>query len=135
MYGRGGCAYVYLCYGIHHLFNVVTNEEGTPHAVLIRGAEPVHGIGRMLERTGKELPDRTLTRGPGNFSRALGITTAHNKTSLFGKLISIYNDGYAVKRTEIFASPRIGVDYAGSDALLPYRFYIKGNVFVSGKPA
>ncbi|HEX2631028.1 MAG TPA: DNA-3-methyladenine glycosylase, partial [Chitinophagaceae bacterium] len=73
MYGEGGFAYVYLCYGIHHLFNVVTNSKDTPHAILIRALEPVQGIPLMLERTGKEKPDATLTRGPGNVSKALGI--------------------------------------------------------------
>jgi len=135
MYGPGGVAYVYLCYGIHHLFNVVTNISGIPQAILIRGAEPLEGVATMLERTGKERPDRTLTRGPGNFSKALGITTAHNGTSLLGNIISIYDDGFKYPRSQVFASPRIGVDYAGIDALLPYRFYVKGNPFVSGKPA
>src|SRR6187401_2339411 len=73
MYGEGGVSYVYLCYGIHHLFNVVTNERETPHAILIRGLEPLKGIDTMLERTNKNQFDHTLTRGPGNVSMALGI--------------------------------------------------------------
>jgi DNA-3-methyladenine glycosylase len=135
MYGAGGFAYVYLCYGIHHLFNVVTNIEGIPHAVLVRGAEPIDGVKVMLERTGKEVLDKTLTRGPGNFSKALGISTTDNAVSLLGNRISIYGDGFKQKKSAIQASPRIGVDYAGIDAQLPYRFYVKGNQFVSGKPA
>jgi DNA-3-methyladenine glycosylase len=78
MYGKGGFAYVYLCYGIHHLFNVVTNSEDIPHAVLVRAAEPLKGINKMLERTGKEKLDHTLTKGPGNVSKALGIHTKHS---------------------------------------------------------
>lgn len=135
MYGIGGYSYVYLCYGIHHLFNVVTNKEGVPHAILIRGAEPLGGIEKMLERTGKEKLDFTLTRGPGNFSKALGIKTTDNGLSLAGPRISILDDGFVYPKAGIHASPRIGVDYAGPDAKLPYRFYVKGNKYVSGKPS
>lgn len=134
MYGDGGFAYVYLCYGIHHLFNVVTHGKETPHAVLIRSLEPVKGIKDMLVRTGKPIQDHTLTRGPGNVSKALGIHTSDSGTSLVGKTIYLADDGFRFNQHEIFRSPRIGVDYAGRDALLPYRFYIKGNPYVSGKP-
>jgi DNA-3-methyladenine glycosylase len=134
MYGKPGVAYVYLCYGIHHLFNVVTNVEEIPHAILIRSLEPVKGIKDMLLRTGKKQLDNTLTRGPGNVSKALGIHTTDSGTLLTGTSISLADDGFAYSKKDIFTSPRIGVDYAGADALLPYRFYIKGNPFVSGKP-
>jgi DNA-3-methyladenine glycosylase len=134
MYTRGGVAYVYFIYGIHHLFNVVTNLDETPHAILIRGAEPLRGIKEMLKRTGKEKLDNTLTRGPGNLSKALGIYTLHSGTSLMDKTLFIADDGWRYKKKEIASSPRIGVDYAGKDALLPYRFFIKGNPYVSGKP-
>ena len=134
MYAAGGYAYVYLCYGIHHLFNVVTNSEDEPHAVLIRAIDPIEGIEEMLLRTNKKKLDTTLTRGPGNVSKALGILTKHSGTSLMGDKIFIVEDETAFSRKEIAASPRIGVDYAGRDALLPYRFYVKGNPFVSGRP-
>ncbi|HEY5967570.1 MAG TPA: DNA-3-methyladenine glycosylase [Chitinophagaceae bacterium] len=135
MYDDGGFAYVYLCYGIHHLFNVVTNKKETPHAVLIRAIEPLKGIDVMLERTGKEKLDNTLTKGPGNVSKALGISfKQHSGHSLLSKDLFIAEDGFTFSKKEIMASPRIGVDYAGEDASLPYRFYIKGNPFVSGKP-
>ncbi len=134
MYANGGVAYVYLCYGIHHLFNVVTHTKETPHAILIRALEPVKGIDEMLKRVGKKKLDNTLTRGPGNISKALGITTEHSGISLLGKELFIVDDGFEYTQKEIAASPRIGVDYAGNDALLPYRFFIKGNPFVSGKP-
>ncbi len=88
----------------------------------------------MLERTGKEKLDNTLTRGPGNLSKALGLFTVHNGLSLQGPELFIADDGYVYSAKEIAASPRIGVDYAGADALLPYRYFIKGNPFVSGKP-
>lgn len=134
MYARGGQAYVYLCYGIHHLFNVVTNNEGTPHAILIRGAEPLQGIEHMLKRTGKLQLDATLTRGPGNVSKALGIFTKHSGYSLHSKEIFLADDGFRPGPGTLAYSPRIGVDYAAEDALLPYRLYIKGNKYVSGKP-
>jgi len=133
MYGKGGIAYVYLCYGIHHLFNVVTNKTGIPHAILVRGIEPVKGIPVMLQRMGKENPDYTIGRGPGNVSKALGISVTHTSLSLFDKDIYIADDGVVIKPAQIAATPRIGVDYAAEDALLPYRFYIKGNPYVSGK--
>ena len=139
MYANGGLAYVYLCYGIHHLFNVITNNKETPHAILIRALEPVKGIDEMLRRVGKTKPDsyrvdNTLTRGPGNLSKALGLFTFHSGTSLRSKELFIADDGFVFPKKEIATSPRIGVDYAGEDTLLPYRFYVKGNPFVSGKP-
>lgn len=132
MYGAGGQAYVYLIYGIHHLFNVVTNRLGVPHAVLVRGIEPLEGIPVMLERVGKAKLDHQVGRGPGNLSRALGLLTVHTGMSLFGGDIWIGDDGTRVPRSQIVATPRIGVDYAGPDAKLPYRFFIKGNPYVSG---
>lgn len=133
MFGEGGVAYVYLCYGIHHLFNVVTNFSETPHAVLIRAVEPLTGIEDMLIRTGKKILDNTLTRGPGNVSKALGIFTKHTGTSLLSDELFIADDGYLLKPSMIGATTRIGVDYAAEDALLPYRFIIKDNPYVSGK--
>lgn len=132
MFGEAGRAYVYLCYGIHQLFNVVTNEKDIPQAVLIRGAEPVEGIPVMLQRTGKKVADFTLTRGPGNVSKALGIKTSHTGCSLLDETFYITSDDFVP--AEIIASPRIGVDYAGEDALLPYRFFVKDSKYVSGKP-
>jgi DNA-3-methyladenine glycosylase len=133
MFGEGGVAYVYLCYGIHHLFNVVTNVKDIPHAVLIRAIEPITGVEDMLLRTGKKILDNTLTRGPGNVSKALGIYTRHTGLSLLGDEIFIADDSFKLKPSEVAATPRIGVDYAGADALLPYRFIVKGNPYVSGK--
>ncbi len=133
MYAEGGLSYVYLCYGIHHLFNVVTNIKDTPNAVLIRAAEPMIGIQDMLIRTGKKKLDNTLTKGPGNVSKALGIYTHHSGMSLLSDELFIADDGFKPKPSQIIATPRIGVDYAGADALLPYRFIIKDNPYVSGK--
>jgi DNA-3-methyladenine glycosylase len=133
MYAKGGVAYVYLIYGLHHLFNVVTNLEDTPHAILIRGIEPVEGIDTMLGRMKKQRLDHTVGRGPGNVSKALGIRTVNTGVSLLGDTIFIASDGMKVSPSRIIATPRIGVDYAAEDALLAYRFYIKDNPYVSGK--
>lgn len=133
MFGQAGTAYVYLCYGIHHLFNVVTNQPDIPHAILIRAIEPLWGIGDMLERAGKNHQDLTLGRGPGNVSKVLGITTRHTGLSLLGNELFIAGDGFIPGKRAIRATKRIGVDYAGKDALLPYRFILKDNPYVSGR--
>ncbi len=131
MYGEPGIAYVYLCYGIHQMFNVVTNKKGIPHAILIRALEPVEGIEIMLQRTKKKKADYTLTRGPGNLTKAMGIFTHHTGTGLMGDELFIADDGYKVSKKDILVTRRIGVDYAGSDAELPYRFILKNNPYVS----
>lgn len=129
MYARGGVAYVYLCYGIHHLFNVVTNVQDIPHAVLVRAIEPVKGIDTMLQRRKKTKLQPQLTSGPSAMSMALGIHTSHTGLSLAKGIITIHDEGINVE--DIIATTRIGVDYAKEDALLPYRFYIAGNKFIS----
>jgi DNA-3-methyladenine glycosylase len=134
MYQSGGVSYVYLCYGIHHLFNVVTAPEGVPHAVLIRGVEPVAGLDVMLERRNMTTPKPNLTAGPGALAKALGIDKNLNAKDLLGEEIWIEDDGIVVPGSSVVASPRVGVDYAGDHALLPWRYYIKGNRFVS-KPS
>ena len=133
MYGQGGTAYVYLCYGIHQMFNIVTNAEGIPHAILIRGIEPVSGIETMLRRTGKKKLDETLTRGPGNVGKAFGFHTSQCGNLLTSDGLFIADDGFKVTPGFIGTSPRIGVDYAGEHAEWHYRFFIKGNKYVSGK--
>jgi DNA-3-methyladenine glycosylase len=130
LYKTGGVAYVYLCYGIHHLFNVVTNAENIPHAVLIRSVEPVDGIKKMQKRRNQAAVNQ-LTTGPGKLSQALGITTRLDGHSLLQNSVCIEDAGYIVKQDNIFITKRIGVDYAGSDAKLPYRFYLKDSKYVS----
>ncbi len=134
MYSPGGTVYVYICYGMHTMLNVVTNSKNIPDAILIRAVEPIEGIEVMLGRTGKKVFDNTLTKGPGNLAKALGITKDHSGQFFGEKYIHIYDDGYILKESDIGTSKRIGVDGAGADALLPYRFYIRGNKFVSGRP-
>ncbi|MFN1834683.1 DNA-3-methyladenine glycosylase [Balneola sp. MJW-20] len=131
MFGPGGHAYVYLCYGIHHLFNVVTNREGLADAVLVRGIEPLDGVDTILQRRNKEQLQRSVGGGPGIASQALGITTDHYGTDLTGNRIWIEDRDFQVRDKEIIASPRVGIDYAGEDAKLPWRFRIRGNRFTS----
>ena len=131
MYAGGGVAYVYLCYGIHHLFNVVTNMANAPHAVLIRAVEPMDGLDIMLERRRKERLSPILTAGPGAMSEALGIKTKHTGLTLQGPEIAIEDRGIKFPEGKIMAATRVGVAYAQEDALLPYRFYIEGNKYVS----
>ncbi len=134
MYAAPGIAYVYICYGMHHLFNVVTNKKNIPDAVLIRAVEPLEGIETMLKRTGKIKLDNTLTKGPGNVGKALGLSKTHSGANLLSNKIFIYNDNIYLNKNEIGVSKRIGVESAGAAALYPYRFFIKENKFVSGYP-
>ena len=130
MFGAGGHAYVYLCYGIHHLFNVVTNKEDHADAVLIRALEPLEGEEMMLKRRNIITKEKRLTAGPGMLSQALGIKTAHYGAALNSDTIWI-EKGFAVDDVKIAVTNRIGVDYAEEDALKPWRFYIKENSWVS----
>lgn len=131
MFREGGFAYVYLCYGIHYLFNVVTNREDTPEAVLIRALEPVKGVDVMKVRRGMHGNDFHLTSGPGKLTKALGIERSFNGKSLLDDEIWIEDPGTKVANNCIVASERIGIDYAGEDARLPWRFSVKGNRWVS----
>lgn len=125
MFAQGGVSYVYLCYGIHSLFNVVTNIEGTPHAVLIRGIKPIEGVDTILERRKSTKLKKDLTIGPGKVSLALGINfRQHNNLDLLGHQIWIEDKGIKVKEQDITTGPRVGVDYAGEDAYLPYRMQL-----------
>jgi len=124
LYAKGGVAYVYLCYGIHHLFNVVTNAADIPHAVLIRAGFPLEGVARMLVRREKQKADRTFLAGPGSLSKALGITTALSGTSLYGNRVWIEDHGLRVAARSIKVGPRVGIDYAEEDAARPYRFIL-----------
>jgi DNA-3-methyladenine glycosylase len=131
MFLKGGVAYVYLCYGIHEMLNVVTSVEGQPHAVLIRAIEPTTGIDIMLHRRNMALMKPNMTAGPGSVGKALGISRKLNGLSLQSDTLWIEDRGLIYSHEQIMAAPRIGVAYAGEDALLPYRFYLKGNPYVS----
>lgn len=131
MFDKGGFSYVYLCYGIHHLFNVVTNRPETPEAVLVRALEPLTGIEEMKIRRGKLQNRFHLTSGPGKLTKALGIDRTFNGKFLLDDEIWIEDPGTKVASKHIVASERIGIDYAGEDARLPWRFCLKGNLWVS----
>lgn len=132
MYAEGGLAYVYLCYGIHHLFNVVVSPKDIPHAILIRALDPLEGIDIMLSRCHKPTLNPSLTGGPGTLTRAMGLTTAHTGMSLTGASpIWIERGDREIPDEEITACTRVGVAYAGPDALLPYRFLLRGNPYLS----
>ncbi len=133
MYSAPGTAYIYICYGMHQMMNVVTNKINVPDAILIRAVEPLQGIEIMMNRTGKKKTDLTITRGPGNVGKALGISKLFSGANLRNNLIYICTDGYIPSPATIGISKRIGVEGAGKDAELPYRFFIKNNPFVSGK--
>lgn len=131
MFREGGFAYVYLCYGIHHLFNVVTNRAETPEAVLVRALEPLHGLEEMKNRRNMLQNNFHLTSGPGKLTKALGIGRSFNGKSLMDDEIWIEDPGTKLASSRIVTSERIGIDYAGEDALLPWRFSVKGNSWVS----
>ena len=137
MFQQGGRAYVYLCYGIHHLFNVVTGPENMAHAVLIRAIEPLDGLETMLVRREKQAPKNlsakiSLTTGPGILSQALGIHTQHSGQSLLHPATNLWigDSAEVISATEISAGPRIGVDYAGECAHWDWRFWVKNSPFV-----
>jgi len=131
MYTEGGHAYVYLIYGIYSLFNIVTNVAGLADAVLIRAIEPMEGLPEMQLRRNLPGIQHNLTGGPGLLTMALGIKTKHYGEDLTGNLIWVEDQGVKIPETEIMASPRVGVAYAEEDALLPWRFRIKGNKWTS----
>lgn len=131
MFREGGFAYVYLCYGIHYLFNVVTNRPDTPEAILVRALEPLHHQEEMKLRRNIFKDNFHLTSGPGKLTKALGIDRSFNGKSLLDDEIWIEDPGTKLARRDIVVSERIGIDYAGEDARLPWRFSVKGNPWVS----
>lgn len=133
MFATGGRAYVYLCYGIHHLFNVVTGPKDEAHAVLVRAVEPIENMEAMLSRRGMEHLVRRLTAGPGALTQALGISTQHSGLSLLdpNSLIWLEDRGEVVLETNIIASPRVGVGYAGDCAHWPWRFRVADSQWTS----
>jgi DNA-3-methyladenine glycosylase len=135
MYATGGVAYVYICYGMHHLMNVVTGPKDNAHAVLIRALEPVDGKGMMALRRNMTEEDSRLTKGPGALSVALGLTSNLTGTSLHtaSSPVWIEDRGLQFRQSEICSGPRIGVESAGEAALWPWRYFVKGNKYVSAK--
>jgi DNA-3-methyladenine glycosylase len=131
MFEEGGTAYIYLCYGIHEMLNVVTSVAGHAQAILIRAIEPTRGIDIMQARRNMPVVKPNITAGPGSVAKSLGIDRKLNGISLQSDKLWIEDRGLNFTDDQIAAVPRIGVAYAGEDALLPYRFYVKGNIYVS----
>jgi len=126
MFWQGGTAYVYLCYGIHHLFNIVTGPKEQADAVLIRAIQPIDNIPLMLERRNFTTLKPQLTSGPGVMSKALGIKTIHTGMDICQPDSSIWVEdrGTIISAKEILAGPRVGIDYAEECAEWPWRFRI-----------
>ena len=131
MYLDGGVAYVYLCYGIHALFNIVTNREDVADAILVRAIEPIDGVNIMKQRSSKD-NILQLASGPGKLSVSLGINISSNKEQLTADTIWIQNNQH-IKDYQIVAKKRVGIHYAEEDANFLWRFYIKGNKYISKK--
>ena len=132
MFGPPGHAYVYFLYGVCWAMNIVAASEGKPHAVLIRALEPIRGLELMARRRGKPASSRELTNGPGKLTEALAITGADYGRDLCGD--ELFLEESAEARGRIGRSARINVDYAGEWATLPWRFYERGNRYVSVHP-
>jgi len=133
MYLPGGVSYVYFTYGMHHLFNVVTAGKDIPHAILIRGIIPTEGIAVQKKRRNMPSDNKQLANGPAKLCQALGITLQHNGIPLTGNILWIAGDGTNIPQEQITAAPRVGVSYAGDDALLPYRFILKHTEYFPAK--
>lgn len=133
LFAEAGTSYVYLCYGIHHLFNIVTGPKDIAHAVLIRAIEPSLGKDDMWTRRSIKSKGYSITNGPGKLSQALGIKTAHNGINLLsdGSPIKITLPERQLSSKEIIASPRVGIAYAKECAHWPWRFRIKENPWTS----
>jgi DNA-3-methyladenine glycosylase len=130
LYGTPGLAYVYLNYGIHYLVNAVTEAEGHPAAVLIRALDPIEGVDLMKRRRGVNggVPQAHLCRGPGNLTRALGITLAHNRRDLVSSELAIEDRGYAVDA--VSWGPRVGIRVGTEHH---WRCWVTGHPAVSGR--
>lgn len=129
MYQTGGVAYVYFVYGMYYQFNVVTNVEDIPHAILVRGVEPAEGIDFMRQRRRRQ-PDHNLTNGPGKLCIALGINRELDRADLLGDKVWL-EKGVTIPRSRIVSGPRIGIDYAEEWVDKPWRFWVKDNPHVS----
>ncbi len=130
MFQSGGIAYVYFCYGMYDMFNIVTHKAGEPHAVLIRAIKPTQGTQIILRRRKQTKLTPLVSAGPGRVTMALAINRTYNGKSLTSEDLHILREP-KIKDFEIVVTPRIGIAYAKEDAMKPYRFYIKGEAFVS----
>jgi DNA-3-methyladenine glycosylase len=132
MFGPPGHAYIYLLYGVSWALNLVASSEGKPHAVLIRALEPIRGLELMASRRRKLAASRELTNGPGKLTQALGITGELYGADLCGDQLFLEEPDRP--RGPVRRSRRINVEYAGRWADRLWRFYERGNRFVSVPP-
>ncbi|MBW2453121.1 MAG: DNA-3-methyladenine glycosylase [Deltaproteobacteria bacterium] len=131
MWGPPGHVYMFLLYGVNWAFNLVTGKEGEPHAVLVRAVEPLPPFQLMADRRGMAPEDREITNGPGKLCAALGLDGDHYGVDLCATAQLFLALG---RRGEVARSPRINIDYAGDWVDKPWRFYERGNRYVSVKP-
>lgn len=131
MFAIGGLAYVYLCYGMHNLFNVITSIENDPQAILIRAIEPIIGIEIIEQRRNMPVSKNAISSGPGSAAKALGIDRSYNAKNLNGDEIWLEDHAIIYNEKDVAAVPRVGIAYAQEHALLPLRFFVKGNRYVS----
>src|SRR5712692_1360429 len=129
MFGPGGIAYVYFVYGMYNQFNVVTNVEGVPHAVLVRAVEPSEGLD-VIRRRRSGRSEYELTSGPGRLCLAMGIDRSLDRADLLGDRVWI-EEGISISPRQIARGPRVGIDYAEAWIAKPWRFWIRDNPFVS----
>ncbi|HEX3028498.1 MAG TPA: DNA-3-methyladenine glycosylase [Clostridia bacterium] len=128
-FGPGGHAYVYMIYGMYYCFNIVTNKKDKPEVVLIRALEPIEGIELMMHRRGTE-KIKNLCSGPGKLCGAMHIGKKDNAADLCGDSLYLL-DSARILESDILATPRINIDYAGEAINYPWRYVIKGNKYVS----
>ncbi len=133
MYKAGGIIYMYVCYGIHDMLNIVTGEEGSSHAILIRAAQPSHGIDIMRERRQVFNDDRRLCKGPGSLARAFGLNKQHDGESLSATLVWIEDSGWKPQAGEVLSAPRVGLNIGEPFRSIRWRFYLSNNPYVSVK--
>jgi DNA-3-methyladenine glycosylase len=130
MFGPPGRAYMFLLYGMHWAFNLVVGPVGEPHAILVRALEPIDGLDLMRARRGELSDPRGLTSGPGKLCRAMGLDGTAYGEDLTGEALHLELG----RAGRVGRSPRINVDYAGAWAAKPWRFYERGNPWVSVRP-
>ena len=131
MYEAGGVVYMYICYGIHDRLNIVTGTKGSSHAILIRALEPVAGIDTMKMRRGSSVDRIRLCKGPGALGKALGVSKLHNGVSLQGDEVWIEDQGLSISDDDVVSTARVGMNFDGVYKEIPWRYYIKGNKYVS----
>ena len=131
MFSAGGVVYMYICYGIHNMLNIVTGSSNTPHAILIRAIEPNLNLEVMRDRRNISNDDIRLCKGPGALCKALGLNKTHNGTDLQSDIIWVEDKNFRYSDSQIKATPRVGMNFEGEYKSIPWRFYAKGNKYVS----